>query len=125
MKRFTYDGHHGLSLVHDFMVPKTQYYMESMLFEPCAALLVVAHPFHMLPAIHLDHKPRFETDEIDDIASQWMLTAKPISTDLPLAKPPPKPLFGIAHRGSQRARTLFGHRMDSSHITHGTSLPPS
>ncbi len=44
-----------------------------------------------------------------------MLTAKPIGPDLPLAKPAPKPLFAIAHRGSQRAGTLFGYRMDSSH----------
>jgi len=75
---------HRLRFLKHLIVPKPEH-PKSFRFDSAVPLLIVATALSMLPAIKLDHKPRFNTREIGDIAADRNLATETVAADLPSA----------------------------------------
>ena len=72
----------------------------------------------MLSAIELDHKFRFETCKIRDIAADRHLPAESVTAELPTPQMLPKVAFSICGLISQSAATTLCDK-----VTHATDYP--
>jgi hypothetical protein len=70
--------HHALQVPHHFSVAKT-HHPKPLRFEPSCAPLVVLESLWcvMLVAVHFDHEFVGEDEEIEDVVSEWALSAHP------------------------------------------------
>jgi len=110
--------------MNHLVIPEPQHTIPA-LFQPLSSLLVVSGASHMLPTINLNNQPRFQAHKVQYVATQGMLSAESIASDLLLSKVLPKSTFGISHFEAQSARTAFGPGVDSGEISHNWILPPS
>lgn len=70
-----------LSLLKHLVVPEPKQ-TKSFSSNSAVAMLIIATTIHVLSAIELDHKLRFETREIGDIAADGHLATETIATQL-------------------------------------------
>ena len=70
-----YSLQHPLQIAQNLVVPKPQY-RKSLSAQPAVASGVIIQRIGMLTAIRLDDAAGFETNKIDDIRPQWLLTAE-------------------------------------------------
>jgi hypothetical protein len=94
---------HRLRFLKHLIVPEPEH-PKSFRFNSGIPLLIVASALSMLPAIKLDHKPRFDTREIGDIAADGNLATETVAADLPPAEVIPKMPLGIRRLLSKFAR---------------------
>jgi len=70
------------------MIPEAQY-AKSLLFYPCGSLLVVYGLSLMLPSVNLNDNAFFQAYEVDNIASEGLLSPEFVSTKLTQSEVPP------------------------------------
>lgn len=90
---------------------------EPLVLEPRRARGVGPGAKSVLSAVELDNEATLETDEIDDIASDGRLAAKPTAVELPPAQARPQPALGLGRLFAQGARPLCRSP------GHGPSIP--
>jgi hypothetical protein len=71
------------------VVPKSQD-IETLIPQPDISLNIVSYLLTMLSAVDLDDQSFFQTNKIDDVASQRLLAAKLKTVYLPESEFPPK-----------------------------------
>ena len=64
--------HHCINVLHDFIVPESQYFISMGIEEPCP-FVIIFFLFQVLASIHFDHQLWMHYAKIDDIRSDGML----------------------------------------------------
>ena len=65
----------------------------------------------VMTAIDLDNEAPRQTHEIDDVNAEWMLSAKAIVPDLPLAQFTPQLPLAVSHIAAQSTGTFVCHEI--------------
>src|SRR5512137_1332481 len=87
---------HRLLLVKNLIVPQPENTKTSSLQFLCAFLVILCL-LSMLSPIYFNDQFVFQADEIEDVVSKWMLTAKLKTTNLTTTQKMPQSLFRIRH----------------------------
>jgi hypothetical protein len=100
------DFEYRVRLSQHFVVPESKH-PQSTVFEVAISLQIIRSLFLMLAAIDLDDELRFETCEIDDVASNGYLAPKSVSSKLSTTQMVPEDTLGIGRAFSQALRALL------------------
>jgi hypothetical protein len=86
-----FDNHvnHSIHVLKYIVIPKSQD-IETLIPQPDISLNIVSHLLTMLSAVDLNDQSFFQTNKIDDVASQRLLAAKLNTVNLPESEFPPK-----------------------------------
>ena len=81
---------HLVRLLYNLMVPKPQH-PQALLLQPGSSLLVMRllRRLRMLAAIDLNHQAMLQADKIQDVRTQWMLSAEFGASELAVAQVAP------------------------------------
>ncbi len=71
----------GVNFVHYLVIPKPQHSVSSGL-HPTRAVIVIFRLLCMVASVNLDHEALLEAEEIHDIGSNGVLSAKSVSSEL-------------------------------------------
>ena len=98
----------SLGIRQDVIVPEPQDAI-ALSFQPAATLFVVRDLLRMLPAIHFDDQPMFETDKIHDERADRLLASKLRGSDLTALELLPQPPFCVRWVIAQLPRAFGIH----------------
>jgi hypothetical protein len=86
-----FDNHvnNSIDVLNYIVIPKSQD-IETLIPQPDISLNIVSYLLTMLSAVDLDDQSFFQTNKIDDVASQRLLAAKLKTVYLPESEFPPK-----------------------------------
>jgi len=77
--------HDSVNVVEHIIIPESQNH-ETLTTKPVIAMAIVIRLLSMLPAVHFDNQPCFQTYKIDDVVSQRLLASELVTIDLPETK---------------------------------------
>jgi hypothetical protein len=102
--------HHAICVAHHFIRPKPLDAI-ALRVEPLRPPRVVRYLrfFAMLTAINFNNEPPFETNEVSDVNSNWMLAAKSQSAGMAIAQGAPAFSFWSVHCATEFAGTFVCH----------------
>jgi hypothetical protein len=91
-----FDNHvnNSIDVLKYIVIPKSQD-IETLIPQPGISLNIVSYLLTVLSAVDLDDQSFFQTNKIDDVASQRLLAAKLKTVYLPESEFPPKHTLGI------------------------------
>src|SRR5207245_1121732 len=95
---------YSLRLLENIGIPEAQH-PEAVSNQSRCAPLVAFDLFGVLAAVDLNHEPSLQAGEIDEVRTDWKLTAEAVALDLLIAQADPEPDFSIGHLTSQLAST--------------------
>jgi hypothetical protein len=79
----------------------------SFFFQKFRSLVILLNLKGMLPSVQLDYQLFFNTNKIDNIFTNPILTSKFPSSQFPISEVSPQPIFGIGLIFSEGAGKLF------------------
>jgi hypothetical protein len=91
---FDNHGNDSIDVLKYIVIPKSQD-IETLIPQPDISLNIVSYLLTMLSAVDLDDQSFFQTNKIDDVASQRLLAAKLKTVYLPESKFPPKQSLSV------------------------------
>jgi hypothetical protein len=77
----------------------------------------------MLAPVHLNYQPATQAGKVEDVATQWNLTAKPEAVKLPPAKLGPEMVLSVSHLAAETPGTLIFVARGGVHVRHREKKP--
>jgi hypothetical protein len=88
------DVHYSIDVLQNFIVPKSED-DEFLITKPTITLLVIISPFSVLSSVNFNDQSFLQAHKIDDVSSEWLLSAKFATGNLPEPKLLPEQLLSV------------------------------